>query len=266
MVAFVNAVLARQGRCVLMCHYPSVLVFSELSLRDWGILCRCRTFIRDFAVSFQTVRNLRYWQILFLERGICMTFAYARVSSDDQNLDRQLDAFEKLDIEPINIFKEKITGRSMERRELDQLLSRLRSGDTLYIESLSRLSRSAKDLLSIAERFEQAGVTLISLREQLDSSTPYGRLLFTILASLAQFEREIIVARTKDGLAAARARGRTGGRPKCDPKKLDTAVRMHTANSHSVKEITQLTGISPTSLYRELRRQGLVGTQKQEAI
>jgi len=187
-----------------------------------------------------------------------MQFAYARVSSDDQNLDRQLDAFEKLGIPLENIAKEKQSGKNMERKKFEQLLDKLRTGDTLTVESLSRLSRSAKDLLNIAERLEKGGITLVSLKEQLDTSTPYGRMLFTILASLAQFEREIIVARTMDGLASARARGRKGGRPKCDTKKLDSAVKLHIANSHSIKEITVLTGISPTSLYRELHRRGLM--------
>jgi DNA invertase Pin-like site-specific DNA recombinase len=189
-----------------------------------------------------------------------MRFAYARVSSDDQNLDRQLDLFKSMGVKPENIFMEKLTGKNMKREQFELLLGRLREGDTLIIESLSRLSRSAKDLLSVSEQLKNSGVVLVSSKEQIDTSTASGKMLFTILAAIVEFEREIIVERTKEGLASARARGRRGGRPPVDPKKLEKAVKLHTANAHSVREITILTGVSQTSLYRELNRhKGLDG-------
>lgn len=157
-------------------------------------------------------------------------------------------------IAPENILTEKMTGKNTEREKLRELLGKLRDGDTVVVESLSRLSRSAKDLLSLVDGFERSGVTFVSMKEQIDTQTPYGKLIFTVLAALAQFEREIIVSRTREGLAAARARGRKGGRPPCDQKRLEQAVKLHAANAHTIREIHMLTGISQSSLYRELNR------------
>jgi DNA invertase Pin-like site-specific DNA recombinase len=188
-----------------------------------------------------------------------MLLGYARVSTEEQCLDRQLDALIKHGVDAFNIHTEKMTGTKTNRPALDTMLGKLRSSDIVVIESLSRLGRSARDLLNLMERLDKEGVTLVSLKESIDTSTPYGRLIFTVLAAISEFERDIIVSRTREGLQAARARGRKGGRPKCDPKKLEQAVRLHTANSHSIKEITVLTGISATSLYRELNKRGLLG-------
>jgi DNA invertase Pin-like site-specific DNA recombinase len=181
-----------------------------------------------------------------------MLIGYARVSTDEQCLDRQVDALLRYGVEDRNIHTEKMTGTKAHRPALDEMLGKLRTGDVVVVESLSRLGRSAKDLLTLAEGFRAADVSLVSLKESIDTNEPYGKMVFTILAALSEFERDIIVSRTRDGLAAARARGRKGGRPPCDPKKLEQAVRLHTANSHSIREITMITGISQTSLYREL--------------
>jgi DNA invertase Pin-like site-specific DNA recombinase len=179
-----------------------------------------------------------------------MKIGYARVSTQDQTLDRQLDALRKYGAE--KIFEEKITGTIKHRPELDGLRAILREGDVVVIESLSRLGRSSKDLLALIEDFRERKVTLVSLRENIDISTPTGQLMFTVLAALCQFERDLTVQRTKDGLMAARARGRKGGRPETDTKKVEKALRLYEAQTHSISEIIAITGVSQGTLYKAI--------------
>jgi DNA invertase Pin-like site-specific DNA recombinase len=180
-----------------------------------------------------------------------MIIGYARVSMQDQSLDRQIDALMKYGA--AQIFEEKITGTIKNRPELDKMKAMLRENDVVVIESLSRLGRSSKDLLALIEEFRDRKVTLISLKENIDISTPTGQLMFTVLAALCQFERDLTVQRTKDGLMAARARGRKGGRPKVDTKKVDKALRLYEAQTHSINEIIQITGVSQGTLYKAIR-------------
>ena len=130
-----------------------------------------------------------------------MTIGYARVSTVEQNLDRQLDNLKERGCK--RIYQEKMTGTKADRPELNRMLDSLRSGDTLVIDSFSRLSRSTTELLSIVERLSDLGVNLVSLKEQLDTTTPTGKMMLTMLSALSQFERDIIVERTRDGLKAA---------------------------------------------------------------
>ena len=144
-----------------------------------------------------------------------MKIGYARVSTEEQNLDRQLDSLKEAGCE--KIFQEKITGTKKERPELDKLMEQLRSGDLIIISDLTRLSRSVKDLFSLVDQIEKKGANIKSLKESwMDTSTPQGKLMFTIFAGISQFERDLISQRTLEGLVAARARGRNGGRPKKD--------------------------------------------------
>lgn len=177
-------------------------------------------------------------------------FGYARVSTEQQNLDRQMDALQKYGVDVI--YNEKMSGTKKDRPELTKLLDRMTTGDTVVIESLSRLGRSTKDLIELVDRFEAAGVHLISLKESIDTSTPTGKLLFTLVSALAQFERDVIADRTREGLRAARARGRKGGRPPTDPRKVSQAVKLYQARQHTVKEIEELTGVKKATLYRQL--------------
>ena len=176
---------------------------------------------------------------------------YARVSTADQNLERQLDLLEQYGVEMI--FQEKRTGTKRDRPELNRLLSHVAEGDTVVIESLSRLGRSTRDLLELVDLFQKKGVQLVSLKEQLDTGTPTGKLLFTLMSALAQFERDVIAERTKEGLRAARARGRKGGRPRCDQHKLRQALKLYEAGQHTLAEIEELTGIKKSTLYRACR-------------
>jgi len=177
-------------------------------------------------------------------------FGYARVSTEAQNLDRQLDALKRYGVDCI--YNEKMTGTKKDRPELMKMLDRITEGDTIVIESLSRLGRSTKDLIELVELFEQKKVHLVSLKESIDTSTPTGKLLFTLMSALAQFERDVIAERTKEGLKSARARGRMGGRPKMDEAKVKQAAKLYNTRQYSVKEIEELTGVKKATLYRNL--------------
>lgn len=167
-------------------------------------------------------------------------FGYARVSTGQQNLDRQLDVFRKYGCDMI--YNEKMTGTRRDRPGLAKMLDRVTEGDTVVIESLSCLGRNTKDLIELTELFEQKSVRLISLKEQIDTSTSTGKLLFTLMSAIAQFERDVIADRTCKGLRSARVRGRTGGRPKTNPNAVKKAVKLYKTQQHSIKEIEELTG------------------------
>lgn len=180
-----------------------------------------------------------------------MTYGYARVSTADQNLDRQTDALKNYKVD--KIFCEKISGTKKNRPELDKLLSEISSGDTIVIESLSRLGRSVKNLAELMEFFNENNIRLVSLKETIDTTSSTGRLLFTIISSLSQFERDVLAERTSEGLKAARARGRFGGRPKTASEKLNKAIALYKTKEYSITEITELTGVSKSTLYRSVK-------------
>lgn len=177
-------------------------------------------------------------------------FGYARVSTEAQNFDRQLDALKNYGVDII--YNEKITGTKKNRPELTKLLDRITEGDTVVVESLSRLGRSTKDLIELTEIFQSKGVNLVSLKEAIDTNSPTGKLLFTLMSAIAQFERDVIADRTREGLKSARARGRTGGRPRADPEQVKKAVKLYKTEQYSIKEIEELTGIKKSTLYRNL--------------
>ena len=180
-----------------------------------------------------------------------MIYGYARVSTADQNLDRQKDALSKYGID--RLYCEKMSGTKKNRPELDAMLNELRDGDTVVVESLSRLGRSVKNLAELIEQFNEKNIRLVSLKETIDTTSSTGKLLFTILASLCQFERDVLAERTSEGLAAARARGRVGGRPKSDSNALKKAIALYNTKQYTINEITNLTGISKSTLYRAIK-------------
>jgi DNA invertase Pin-like site-specific DNA recombinase len=152
-----------------------------------------------------------------------------------------------------------MSGTKKSRPELDSLLEVLQSGDTVVVESLSRLGRSVKNLAELMELFNERNIRLISLKETIDTTSPTGRLMFTILSSLTQFERDVLAERTKEGLNAARTRGRSGGRPRSNEAALKKAIALYRTRQYSVKEVTDLTGISKSVLYRALNGDDLGG-------
>jgi DNA invertase Pin-like site-specific DNA recombinase len=134
-----------------------------------------------------------------------------------------------------------------------RLLDTMNAGDTIVIESLSRLGRSTKDLIELVDLFKNRGVNLVSLKESIDTTTSTGKLLFTLMSAIAEFERNTISDRTLEGLKAARARGRVGGRPRKNLEQVRQAVKLYHAGQHSLREIEELTGIKKDTLYRSLK-------------
>lgn len=124
----------------------------------------------------------------------------------------------------------------------------------MVIESLSRLGRSTKDLIELMELFNKKQVDLVSLKENINTTTATGKLLFTLISAISQFERDCIVDRTKEGLASARARGRIGGRPPIDKNLIDKAVRLYQSKEYTVAEVEELTGVKRATLYRYLKK------------
>ena len=155
------------------------------------------------------------------------------------------------------IYKEKITGSKKERPQLQKMLGQLRKGDVVVIWKLDRLARSLKDLVGLVNEIQEKGGALHSLNDLIDTTTPHGKFTFHIFAALAEFERDIISERTKAGLAAARARGRKGGRPKGLSKKAQhTAIiaeKLYQERELTVKEICEQLSISRGTFYNYLR-------------
>jgi DNA invertase Pin-like site-specific DNA recombinase len=184
---------------------------------------------------------------------VSVIFGYARVSTQDQNLDAQIDALKSFGAE--KIFQEKITGTKKDRPELLEMTKLLREGDIVVVLKLDRISRSTKHLIELTEMFDDKGVHFVSIQDNLDTKSAMGKFFFRIIASISELERYIISERTKVGLNAARARGRKGGRPKKDPKKLDLAIKMYNSKQHTLKEIADLTGVGKTTLYRRIKEE-----------
>lgn len=188
-----------------------------------------------------------------------MIFGYARVSTKEQSLDRQIDSLKNAGCE--EIFKEKVSGRKKEKPELDKLFSRIRKGDLLIVDSLDRLGRTSKELINLLHHFKEKGIQFRSLKEGMfDTTSLMGEAVFQIIAILKAMEVEVLRERTIDGLTAARARGRKGGRKKgaYDKKKAATAALLYKEGKYSVVEIMDIAGIkSKSTLYRFLRYEGV---------
>ncbi len=178
-----------------------------------------------------------------------MLVGYARVSTDDQNLNLQRDALEQAGCE--QIFEDQLSGAKAERPGLHQALQYARAGDTIVVWRLDRLSRSLKDLIEMVTLLESKAIGLKSLQEAIDTSSSSGKLIFHIFGALAEFERNLIRERTQAGLQAARARGRKGGRPKSLNKdKQALAVKLYDEKKHTVDQICEMMGISKPTLYK----------------
>lgn len=188
-----------------------------------------------------------------------MKIGYARVSTEEQNLDLQLDALKNASCE--KIYQEKVSGMKICRAELSKLLVHLRAGDVLVIWKLDRLGRSLPHLVELTQELLEKEVGLQSLSDPIDTTTAQGRLVFNIFASLAQFERDLIRERTIAGLASARARGRLGGRKKgLSAKAQKTALiaeALYKQRQLPVIDLCKQLSISKPTLYRYLRSRGV---------
>lgn len=192
-----------------------------------------------------------------------MKIGYARVSTKDQNLDLQIDALKKAGVDEIHT--EIVGGAKTDRPVLAETLKKLRSGDVLVIWKLDRLGRSLRHLVDLVPMLMEREIGLLSLHDHIDTTTPHGRLTFNIFASLAEFERDIIRERTQAGLAAARSRGRQGGRPRGLSEQAEqtacAAETLYREGKLSVAQIADRLHISKSTLYSYLRHRGVpVGT------
>ncbi len=182
-----------------------------------------------------------------------MKVGYARVSTHEQNLSMQKDALKQVGCG--KIFHDQVSGAKAERPGLEKAKAYVREGDALVVWRLDRLDRSLKHLIETVTALEKQGVGFQSLQESIDTTTSGGRLVFHIFGALAEFERNLIRERTRAGLAAARARGRQGGRPRLlDAKKQAVLYKLYDEQQHSIQEICSILVISRSTLYAYQKR------------
>jgi DNA invertase Pin-like site-specific DNA recombinase len=179
---------------------------------------------------------------------------YARVSTGDQDVAGQTMRLEEAGA--IRVFTDVMSGKRMDRPGLTELLAYARKGDTLAVVRLDRLGRSLTELLATVEKLRTQGVALLSLEEKIDTSSAAGELIFHVFGSIAHFERRLISERTKDGIAAARAKGKRPGRQPLDQSKINAAIKLIEARIPPVEAARQL-GLGRSTIYREMRRLGV---------
>ena len=182
-----------------------------------------------------------------------MLIGYGRVSTADQNPAHQIDALRRAGVDPDRIYLDTASGAKASRPKWDLARALLRRGDTLVITRLDRLGRSMLHLVTLGAELREKGIGLKVLEQGIDSNTAEGRAMFGMLSVLAEFQRELIVANTRDGLAAARSRGRTGGRrPKLTPAQVRQAQRLYDEGEHTVEQIAAMFGVKRATLYGHL--------------
>jgi DNA invertase Pin-like site-specific DNA recombinase len=196
-----------------------------------------------------------------------MLVGYARISTDEQTLDLQMDALHESGCE--RFFHDVASGTQSDRPGLKEATAFLRDGDTLVVWRLDRLGRSLRHLIEVAGDFEKRGIGFRSLTEAIDTTSPGGKLIFHVFGALAEFERDLIRQRTRAGLSAARARGRLGGHPRVaafrDPQKLALARRLYEERKTPVQTICEMFGVSSSTLYRYLRTATIVASVAEAA-
>ena len=178
-----------------------------------------------------------------------MKIGYARISTTEQNLDLQIDALKQVGCE--RIITDEVSGVKSERKGLQELMNILRKGDEVIVWRLDRLGRSLKHLIELINHFNEIGVTFTSLQESINTNNSTGKLIFHIFGALSEFERNLILERTKAGLSSARARGRLGGRPKkLNKDKRQLAKELYESKKYTLSQICSILGISKPTLYK----------------
>lgn len=181
---------------------------------------------------------------------------YIRVSTVEQNIDRQEIALSEIGMD--KFFIEKVSGKKIDRAELKKMLEYIREGDTLYIESISRLARSTKDFLSIVQQLQEKKVDLVSLKENIDTTTPQGRFVLTVFAALAELERETTLQRQREGIAAARIKGKKFGRPVLDtPSEWEKVIFLWKSGDITAVEAMKRLNLNRGTFYRRVREFGV---------
>ena len=183
-----------------------------------------------------------------------MKFGYVRVSTEEQNLARQYEVMSKHGVEERFIFSDKLSGKNTERPGLRRLILFIGRGDTLYIESISRLARNTRDLLNIVEQLTEKGVNLVSDKESLDTSTPTGKFVLTMFGAIAQLERDSILERQKEGIEIAKREGRMNGRPKASysEEEFSTLYVNYKRGLLTAKGMMNALGLKEATFYRRL--------------
>ena len=182
-----------------------------------------------------------------------MRVGYVRVSTAEQNPARQMELMKSLGVE--KVYHEKRSGKNTDRPQFNEMLSFLRDGDTLYVESFSRLSRSTRDLLATVATLTERGVNLVSEKEKFDTSTPQGKFVLTVFAALAEFERESILERQREGIEIAKSEGKYKGRKPIAPEKIEKAKEL-LARGMTRTEAAKTVGMGRTTLFLYLRSSG----------
>ena len=193
-----------------------------------------------------------------------MNIAYVRVSSIDQNEARQIESLEKYGIE--RWYTEKISGKDANRPKLQEMLEYVRDGDTIHIHDLSRLARSTADLLVIVDLLTKKGVHLVSNKENIDSSTPTGKLMLTMIGAINEFERTNILERTWEGIAIAKREGVYKGRKPIEiPDGWDDAIKSWQSGKITAREAMDRLGLKPNTFYRLCSKKGINKKKKQNS-
>lgn len=183
-----------------------------------------------------------------------MNLAYVRVSTVEQNEERQIEALKKFNIE--KWFTEKVSGKNMDRPKLQEMLDFCREGDAIYIHDFSRLARSTKDLLDIVERLKEKGVHLVSNKENIDSSTPQGKLMLTMIAAIYEFERENMLERQREGIAIAKREGKFKGRKPLELDDFDKYYELYVSRQITKSEMARKLNISRPTLDKMIKAKG----------
>lgn len=185
-----------------------------------------------------------------------MRVGYVRVSTAEQNPARQVELMKSLGVE--KVFLDKISGKNTDRPQFNEMLSFLREGDTLYVESFSRLSRSTRDLLGTVSVLSGRGVQLVSDKEKVDTNTPQGRFMLTVFAALSELERENILERQREGIEIAKAKGKYKGRkPIAVTDRFLTAARSWQDGTLPLKDAIEQSGLSESTFFRKCKQQGI---------
>ena len=187
------------------------------------------------------------------------TYGYCRVSSADQNENRQLDAMDALKIPREQVFVDKQSGKNTARPGLQKLLSKIKRGDTVIVESVSRFARNTRDLLDLIDKLTAKGVEFVSQKEHIDTSTPTGKFMLTVFGAVAELERGYTLQRQAEGIVAARARGIKFGRPiKKPPENFTELVKLWERGKLSLNDVLKQTDLKEATFYRRLREHRLM--------
>lgn len=189
--------------------------------------------------------------------GETVKVGYARVSTEEQNEGRQIRAFEEMGIE--RVFVDKASGKNRERPQLQEMLTYIREGDIVTVESISRAARNTKDLLHIVEKISARGAEFVSLKEQIDTTTPTGKFMLTVFAAMAELERETILERQREGIAIAKEEGKYKGKPRLsfDQEAMRQECKRWRDGEQTAVQTMGKLAMKPNTFYRRVKEMGL---------